>query len=133
MGIDSFAEQKAVMQAIEHQHVIVNGWSAIGYNFVVFQPFKRRVWHRARVFEGRGLGRIPAAQMGHNSGNIAACVVGNFQGEGVRQGTVNRLVSLIKRLPGRAIKGHRDVNQTSCPGDHLYHKLPEIRRKAGKL
>lgn len=132
-GIDSFKEQCDVMRAIEHHHVIGNGWSAIGYNFVVFQPFKRRLWHRSRVFEGRGLGHIPAAQQGHNSGNIAVCVVGNFQTEGVHKGTISRLVSLIKQLPGRRVRGHRDVNQTSCPGDHLYHRLKEIRQQTGKV
>jgi hypothetical protein len=32
------------------------------------------------------------------------------------------------RLP--VIDGHRDTNQTECPGDALYAKLPEIRRRA---
>lgn len=132
LNIDTYAEQVNTMRAIEHHHVRVNGWDAIGYNFVVFQPFKRRLWHRARVFEGRGLGHIPAAQVGHNSGNIAVCVIGNFETEGVRDGTINKLVSLVKRLPGQRVKGHRDVGQTSCPGQNLYHRLKEIRRRAGK-
>lgn len=132
LNIDTYAEQVNTMRAIEHHHCRVNGWDGIGYNFVVFQPFKRRLWHRARVFEGRGLGHIPAAQAGANAGNIAVCVIGNFDREGIRDGTVNKLVSLVKRLPGRKVRGHRDVNQTSCPGDSLYHRLKEIRRRAGK-
>jgi len=132
MGIDSFAEQVAVMRSIEHHHVVGNGWDAIGYNFVVFQPFKRRLWHRSRVFEGRGLGHIPAAQAGHNSRNIAVCVIGHFDQEGVRKGTIDKIVSLVRRLPGSKVRGHRDVNQTSCPGDNLYHRLQEIRRRTGK-
>jgi hypothetical protein len=32
------------------------------------------------------------------------------------------------RLP--VIDGHRDTNQTACPGDSLYAKLPDIRRRA---
>jgi N-acetylmuramoyl-L-alanine amidase len=133
LNIDSYAEQVNAMRAIEHHHCRVNGWDGIGYNFIVFQPFKRRLWHRARVFEGRGLGHIPAAQAGHNSGNVSVCVVGNFEVEGVHRGTVGKLVSLVKRLPGRKIRGHRDVGGTACPGDHLYHRLQEIRKRAGKV
>jgi hypothetical protein len=28
------------------------------------------------------------------------------------------------------IDGHRDTNDTACPGGRLYGKLPEIRRRA---
>ena len=31
------------------------------------------------------------------------------------------------RLP--VIDGHRDTNQTACPGDRLYDELPDIRRR----
>ncbi len=32
------------------------------------------------------------------------------------------------RLP--AIDGHRDTNDTACPGQRLYRQLSEIRRRA---
>ncbi|MFS2292790.1 MAG: peptidoglycan recognition protein family protein [Actinomadura sp.] len=36
--------------------------------------------------------------------------------------------------PSEAIIGHRDLNSTSCPGDALYARLPELRRAvAAKL
>lgn len=130
-AIDTFSEQCAAMRQIEAYH-LSQGWDGIGYNYIIFQPYSRRRWHRARVFEGRGLGHIPAAQAGHNSRNIAICIVGNFEHEDVRAGTVRKLVSLLRRLPGGRVRGHRDVVQTSCPGDNLYHRLREIRRKAGK-
>jgi hypothetical protein len=28
------------------------------------------------------------------------------------------------------IDGHRDTNDTACPGDRLYAQLPEVRRRA---
>ena len=31
------------------------------------------------------------------------------------------------RLP--VIDGHRDTNDTACPGQHLYDRLPGIRRR----
>ena len=34
------------------------------------------------------------------------------------------------RLP--VIDGHRDTNQTACPGTHLYQRLPNVRRRAAE-
>jgi hypothetical protein len=130
-GQKSFDAQAEHMREIERQHM-AQGWDGIGYNYVVFQPFHRKLWHGARVFEGRGLGHIPAAQKGANSGTVAICVVGNFNGEEVKAGTLRRLVSLIKRMPGDRLRGHRDVNQTACPGNHLYAELPALRRRTGR-
>jgi hypothetical protein len=31
------------------------------------------------------------------------------------------------------IDGHRDTNETACPGRHLYHHLPEVRDRAAAL
>ena len=35
------------------------------------------------------------------------------------------------RLP--VIDGHRDTNDTACPGQRLYDRLPTIRRRAARL
>jgi hypothetical protein len=35
------------------------------------------------------------------------------------------------KLP--VIDGHRDTNDTACPGRHLYAALPKVRRRAAKL
>ena len=35
------------------------------------------------------------------------------------------------RLP--VIDGHRDTNDTACPGRHLYDALPQIRRRAQSI
>jgi hypothetical protein len=31
------------------------------------------------------------------------------------------------------IDGHRNTNDTACPGEHLYHQIEEIRRRAAQL
>jgi N-acetylmuramoyl-L-alanine amidase len=133
-GINSFAEQKATMLQFEHHHVVDNGWDAIAYTFVIFPAFKRRFWHRARVFEGRGLGHVPAAQANANSGTVAICVVGNFDQEAVDDSTLDTIARLVKRCPGDRLRGHRDAPgaQTACPGRHLYEKLPGLRTRTGR-
>lgn len=134
-GINSLAEQKATMLEFERHHVEVNGWDAIAYNFVVFPAFKRRVWHRARVFEGRGLGHIPAAQIGDNAGNVAICIVGNYDIEQIDRRTLDALVKLIKTMPGHFLRGHRDspAGGTDCPGKTLYARLGELRDRTNRI
>lgn len=129
MAIDTFAEQCAVVRAIERQHR-GQGWDAIGYNFVIFQPYGRL--RRARVFEGRGWDRLPAAQKGRNTGTLAVCVVGNLNNERPRLSTLWRLVGIGRRAYKRGVRhlrGHRDFGGTQCPGDNLYPKLGWIRKR----
>lgn len=125
------AEQRACMRSIQNYHMDHNGWNDIGYAFVVFQP-EGSILHHARVYDGRNVHAIPAAQLGHNTGTIPVCVVGNFQIERVQRVTKERLIEVVRNLKKEfgihSIKGHRDVNQTDCPGDHLYPLVSEIRR-----
>ena len=46
----------------------------------------------------------------------------------------NALVKLVAELAdiynldaSTAISGHRDYNDTTCPGEHLYEALPDLR------
>lgn len=46
----------------------------------------------------------------------------------------NALVKLVAELAdiynldaSTAISGHRDHNDTTCPGEHLYEELPDLR------
>jgi hypothetical protein len=110
MNVDSLDEQVAVMRAMYHHHTAVNGWDDIGYNFIVFQPY--------------GSLRL-AAQYGYNTGNLAVCVV--TQDEAIKPSTVSRLKSIYRRVECQDLLGHRDVNNTACPGKKLYALLPEIR------
>jgi N-acetylmuramoyl-L-alanine amidase len=126
--IDTLDEQVAAMKSMQDYHMDSNGWSDIGYSFVVFQP--QGGVHQARLFEGRGPHAVPAAQLGHNTGNLAVCVVGNFDVEGVKAGTVDLLARIALWLPGNRIAGHQDVNETDCPGKHLYALIDEIGRRS---
>lgn len=141
MGIDTLSEQRAAMRAIERLHVDTNGWAAIGYLAVLFQPYGRL--RRARVFVGRhdsqraeSIGPyLPAAQEGHNTGTIAVCVVGNLNNEGVKRATRRRLtriaVSCRRRFGVTHLAGHREYGGTECPGDHLFRELDRIAEDSG--
>lgn len=130
MDVETFKEQIAVMRAIRRQHVNVNGWSDIGYSWVLFQPYG--TLRRARLFKARGMDRIPASQYGCNSNkatgrpNPSVCVVSLY--EPIKAATLKQLRDLYRVLPVENVRGHRDCgNATACPGNALYAKLPRIR------
>lgn len=135
-GIDSLAEQKAAMRATQDYHMLVRGWSDIAYHYIVFQP--QGGLENARVFQARETRYVPAGQEGHNTGTVPICVYGNFQrDDGVKPETITAIVRLIKHIEHHhdgslaTVGGHRDVVGTTCPGDTLYAKVPEIARRTG--
>lgn len=127
---DTVEKQKQCMRNIQNYHMDNNRWSDIGYSYVVFQPTGRL--KRARVYQARTFRNVPAAQAGYNTGNGAVCVVAGSNNK-IRKGTIRKLKAIYKRFPGTKVKGHRDVNQTSCPGDDLYSKLGKIRKAKKKI
>ena len=125
---DTLAKQKDKMRQIQSFHMDGRGWSDIAYHYVVFQPYGSL--RRARVFQGRVSGYVPAAQEGHNTGTIAICVVAG-PGVKIKRNTRYAIEQVIRRHPSlRTVGGHRDVVATSCPGDDLYAQIPTIARAA---
>lgn len=127
---DTMAEQCEHMRALQNFHMDGRGWSDIAYAYVVFQPYGKLT--RARVFEGRDYRKVPAAQLGHNTGTLPICVVGNFERDGVKRNTRFVIEQLLRKHGSvRVVGGHRDVVGTTCPGDHLYEQIPTIAKAAG--
>ena len=132
------------------------GWSDIGYNFLVDR------FGRAWVGRAGGPGRAVrgAHTLGFNSTSTGVAVIGNFevatQAKVVETALVRLAAWKLDRYgrnpkgtvkvfshgsdrfpPGRsvrlpAIDGHRDTNETACPGTHLYQRLPNVRRRAAQ-
>lgn len=126
--VDTLAEMKAIMKAIQRFHMDTNGWDDIAYHAVVFQPYGHRKY--ARIFQGRPIDHVPAAQALHNNGTLAVCVVGNFDhDDSVKDNTrhaIEVFLGTVNTL--RTVGGHRDVVNTECPGDTLYRQVPIIAR-----
>ena len=95
------------------------GWSDIAYSFVVCK--------HGYVFEGRGWHVQGAHTLGYNGLAHAVCFLGNdtsgrddVTDEG--RAAIAAVINESFRLGGaRKVRGHRDVNATSCPGDELWH------------
>lgn len=110
-------------------------WSDIAYHYVVFQD------HGAGTLlaEGRLVRHVPAAQLNHNTGTLAVCVFGTIDADDQLQDhTVYAITQLLAKAAAAktgvtallTVGGHRDVTQTSCPGDMLYRALPRIAKGA---
>jgi hypothetical protein len=135
--VDTLAEQITAMRETRNFHFNVRGWSDIAYHYVIFQSYHKGV--HARIFEGRPVRKVPAAQQDHNTGTFAVCIYGNFQhDDDLKPNTRYALEVLLTKRPDitgatalKTLGGHRDVVQTSCPGDTVYAALPTIAQAAG--
>lgn len=103
---------------IRSWHVSGNGWSDIGYHYVVRLD--------GRVENGRPESRVGAHVKGYNSNSIGVCYVGGVGEEGNPKDTrtdcqKEQLLELLKKLkwkyPGARILGHRDFPRVAkaCP------------------
>lgn len=108
------------VRSVQNGHMDGNGWTDIGYSFVVCP--------HGTVFEGRGLGNVPAANgPGLNSGHYAVLMLVGSAGltkptEEMIRG-VRKCIAYIrsKTGTGREIAGHRDGYATDCPGVYAYN------------
>ena len=141
----------AIVRSIHHYHTATQGWSDIGYNFLVDKY--------GRIYEGRRGGVtkavIGAHARGFNTGSIGVSLIGNHNTATPTAAAQTALRQLLAwklslhgidptatvtvvsggspkyasgtsvRLP--AINGHRDTGQTSCPGTTLYPLLANLR------
>lgn len=107
------------VKAIQNFHMDGNGWSDIGYNFLVDEDGK--------VYEGRGWLVVGAHAPNHNTSGIGVCFIGNNNPTDAAKEAIRDLYEEANRRAGRKLKvlGHRDVYPTSCPGSKLYDWLKD--------
>lgn len=129
---------KQAIRDIYHYHALTRGWGDIGYNYIVDQT--------GNIYEGRygGEGVIGAHSGPGNHGSIGVAMLGNYQNNPVAEEAIIKLSHFLYGkgkihdidLDGHSdfrgkdrpnIFGHRDIMSTTCPGEHLYQKLPLIR------
>lgn len=105
------------VNTIRRWHVSDNGWSDIGYHYVIALD--------GTVNTGRPLERPGAHCAGHNARSIGVCYVGGLAPDGhtprdtrtpsQRRALLTLLRELKKKYPGAAIRGHRDYSYKACP------------------
>ena len=125
-----------MIRGIQSYHQNANGWSDIGYNFVVDRF--------GTIWEGRGGGItnrvIGAHAAGANTGSVGAAVLGDFTSAAPPEVVINRLQTLVGwklALDGVQpqagnVLGHRQAGTTptACPGQALFNRMGDIRNGA---
>ena len=151
---NDYAEQDvpALLRGIYRYHTHSLGWSDIAYNFLVDR------FGRAWVGRAGGAARPVrgAHTLGFNATSSGIAVIGNYDLVAPGIETLTAVVNLAAwklSMYGRdpegtaavisegsdkyaraqvavlpVIDGHRDTNDTACPGQLLYDQLPEVRR-----
>jgi len=148
-GSNTATNYTQVVRDIYVYHTQVNGWSDIGYNFLISQDGQV---YAGRDPEGGDQYTVRGAHFcGKNSGTSGICMLGNFESAFP---TNAGLISLLKLTAYSAqelglnpsgaefhvdqnlenIAGHRDGCATLCPGENLYSQLEDLRiAVAGEL
>ena len=111
-------------------HQNANDWIAIGYNYLIRK--------NGIVEEGRPHWAMGAHAQGYNKHTIGICLSGNFMIGDPTTAQIESLAMLLANLCAdynipidrKHIIGHREVNDTDCPGDNLYNMLDDIVGKA---
>jgi hypothetical protein len=152
-------DSAAMVRGIYLFHVQANGWSDIGYNFLVDRY--------GQVFEGRygGIDQpvIGAHAGGFNAGSTGVALIGDFSQSSVPGATYQSLRRLLAwkfafhgidpngwtshtvadsdcncqrwapgtTVPVPTIVAHGDLDYTECPGHFMYDLLPQLRQDVG--
>jgi N-acetyl-anhydromuramyl-L-alanine amidase AmpD len=129
----AYAYQTA--RAIQAYHQNTKGWDDSGQHFTIFrggQTLEGR--HRSVEAVTGGTTHVQGAHCeGFNDVFVGIEVDGSYGTAAPPQGQYDKLVALCAYicqqygLSGSAIYGHRDYNNTDCPGDTLYSMLPQLR------
>lgn len=106
------------VRQIQAHHMDTNGWSDIGYNFLVDRE--------GRIYEGRGWDVIGAHCADYNTPAVGVCFLGDDDpGQDVPEVARDAILALHlenEKRAGHKLErlGHRDKFATACPGDELY-------------
>jgi hypothetical protein len=155
----SLEESASIVRSMQHYHRNVLGWDDIGYNLLV-DRFGQVFEGRAGGIDQAVIG---AQAQGYNSMSSGIAVIGTHTSLGITSAAFEALAAVLAwklslhALPTdgevtvtstggplnrygagtpvrlRRISGHRDGDETECPGGALYRQLPALRARAGQL
>lgn len=113
------------IQTIQKYHQKTKGWADIGYHFILGKDGK--------IYEGRLLSFQGAHVRNHNKGNIGIAILGDLnkhQLSKIQRESLSALIEALQEkydIDEKNIFAHRELGNTSCPGDHTMTFLKEFR------
>lgn len=142
-GSNTNSDFTQVVRDIYTYHTQVNGWSDIGYNYLVAQD--------GTIYGGRDPGNSIAQDnvMGAhfcaaNRNTMGICLLGNYEEVPMSDESYRSLLSIVSwKLEKEtldpfdnnlhplgnleAVIGHRDGCSTLCPGENVYQRMDQIK------
>lgn len=112
---------------IRRWHVEGNGWSDIGYHYVILLD--------GTIARGRPLDVAGAHVKGHNKDSVGVVYVGGTDVTGQPQDTLNsnqlfglyKVVTSLRNLFGPlTLHGHNEFSDKACPSFDVSEKLPYL-------
>ena len=133
------------VRGIYYYHAITKGWGDIGYNYLID-------W-KGNIYEGRAGGEniVGGHAYQYNWGSVGICMIGSFASTSPSQAQLDSLARLmaweaadknidpnariffIDRNNVATITGHRDIIDTTCPGNAGYAKIPGLRQQVTSI
>ncbi|OKK22086.1 N-acetylmuramoyl-L-alanine amidase [Streptomyces sp. CB00455] len=137
-NVEDYSKQRAfaLARAIQNYHMDTQGWIDTGQHFTVSRgAYVTEGRHRSLAELTGGARQVRAAHcVGQNNVAVGIENEGTYTSVEPPARQYEALVALCAQichqygLPASEIHGHRDFNQTSCPGDRLYALLPRLRQ-----
>nr|QYW22329.1 short-type peptidoglycan recognition protein [Pelodiscus sinensis] len=112
------------VRRIQDDHMDKKGWADIGYNFLIGED--------GGVYEGCGWSTRGSHAGEYNPTSLGLSFLGSFSETAPSAAALNAARSLVQCAVSRGflsrsytLKGHRNVNPTSCPGNALYRVITQ--------
>ncbi|UQW99551.1 peptidoglycan recognition family protein [Streptomyces sp. RerS4] len=126
----------ALARAIQNYHMDMQGWIDTGQHFTISRgAFVTEGRHHSLAELSTGLRQVRSAHcVGQNDVSVGIENEGTYTHEEPPARQYQTLVALCAHICGTyglspsEIHGHRDFNDTQCPGDRLYALLPRLRQ-----
>lgn len=137
-NVEDYTQKRAFVlaRAIQTYHMDIQGWIDTGQHFTVSRgAYITEGRHRSLAELNVGARQVRAAHcVGQNTVAVGIENEGNYTSVAPPARQYTALVALCAhicrqyRLPPSEIYGHRDFNETDCPGNRLYALLPRLRQ-----
>lgn len=150
---NTYTSGQEIVQSYYNYHVNTLGWADIGYNYIVDK--------NGNFFQGRHNPNVSSSDVrGAHAGASNGVSIGiNFPGNADVTIATSAQLNKVKQLlawwfdkkgwdPTSSatmqtqdygvvskprISGHKDIGQTSCPGNDLYSRIPNLRTSAKQI
>ncbi len=145
---NTYTNGEAIVRSYYNYHVNTLGWADIGYNYIIDQD--------GNFYQGRHNPNLPTSDVrgahagAANSGSIGVNFPGNLDVSIATTAQLNKLYDLLawwydykainplgsSNMQTQAygvqfmenLTCHRDIGNTSCPGNDMYARMPSIRQ-----